>query len=97
MVVPMYDQIVVDFEKIENEEVLKSGLVLLKDEWSKQYNEGKVLAVGEGYKIDGGLIRPLKVKVGDTVLLRKATEVQYEEEDGKKYFITSEANVLAIR
>jgi chaperonin GroES len=96
MITPMYDQIVVDMKKVEDEK-LKSGLIIPSDEWTKPYNEGTVLAVGDGYKLESGELRPLKVKVGDVVLFRKATEVEVKDNDGKKYFITSEATILAIR
>ena len=56
---------------------------------------GEVVAVGEGRLLQDGNIKPLTVKVGDTVLFTKMTGESYN--DGEHdYTILSESNILAI-
>ena len=57
--------------------------------------EGKIVAVGNGYKTDEGKITPLDVKKGETVLYGKfaGTEVRV---DGKDLLIVKESDILAV-
>jgi co-chaperonin GroES (HSP10) len=56
----------------------------------------KVVAIGTGY-FQAGILIPLDVEVGDTVILPKmAPKVEYTDETGKKLFIVSEAEIAAI-
>lgn len=94
---PMYDNILVDPIEIENKTA--SGLIVSGMSNSQQYAEGVVVAVGDGYKVNGqSELFPLTVKVGDIVLYRKGVEIQYKDiSTAKAYFIISEASVLAIK
>ena len=90
---PMYDNMLI--EPIKADEQTKSGLYIANPDRQKEYSEGIVIAVGDGYKTENGL-QPLMVKVGDTVIYRKMVEIMIESND-KDYFLLSEANVLAIK
>lgn len=55
-----------------------------------------VVAVGPGY-YQGGILIPLDVSVGDTVILPKmAPKVEWEDENGKKLYIVSEAEIAMV-
>jgi len=88
---PFYDNMLI--KKATGEKKTKSGLYLVNDEHVKDYSEGIVVKVGDGYKLQGGELRPLKAKPGDTILYRKMTEIAVKI-DGEDYFIVSEGNVL---
>jgi chaperonin GroES len=72
---PLYDRIAV--EPIEQEEKTAGG-IYIPDTAKEKPMQGKVVAIGEGYRAENGNISPLKVKVGDTVLYGKwaGTEVK---------------------
>ena len=92
--VPMYDNVLI--RKAGEEVKSAGGIIIANPELSKSYAEGEVITVGEGYKLQDGTIRPLKVKTGDVVIFRKMTEISIEL-DGVEYFVLSEANVMGIR
>lgn len=92
---PMYDNVLIKMKKSAVEEIRKSGIVIPKNEFSDRYNEGKIVAIGEGYRVDDKLI-PLKVKVGDNVIFRKGVEIEVIV-DGEELALTSEGTILAIQ
>ncbi len=77
---PLRDKVVV--KPSEGEEKTAGG-IFLPDTAKKKPQEGKVIAVGNGRVLDDGTIKPLTVKVGDTVVYSKygGTEVSVEGED----------------
>jgi len=89
---PLGDRILV--KALEVEEKTKGGIVL-PDTAKEKPQEGKVKAVGKGKLLEDGTVKPLEVKVGDTVLYGKysGTEINHNGED---YLILKEADVLAI-
>jgi len=91
--VPLYDNILV--EKESGEKKSEGGIILVDESAGKSYTEGEVVKVGEGFKLQDGGVRPLKVKKGDTIIFRKMTEISIEL-SGKEYFVVSEANVIGI-
>ena len=54
-----------------------------------------MVAVGKGRLLEDGTVKPLEIKVGDTVLFAKysGTEVNHEE---KEFLILREDDVLAV-
>jgi chaperonin GroES len=81
-------------EPIEREETTKSGIILPETAKEKP-QEGKVLAVGPGVRNDKGERQPLDVKVGDRVLFAKYAGTEIKQ-DGTKYLIMRESDILAI-
>ncbi len=65
---PLYDRLIV--ERIEDTEQMVGGIII-PDTAKEKPQQGKVLAVGKGKMQDGGLVTPLDVKAGDTVLFGK--------------------------
>ncbi len=94
MLTPLYDQIVVKINELEDEKTV-GNIIVKQNPFVRPYEEGVVVSVGKGYSKDGEII-PLTVKEGDTVVFRKAAGILIE--DGiTEFMVTSESTVLAIR
>lgn len=81
--------------RLLEEEEKSPGGIILPDTAKEKPQEGKVVAVGKGRVLEDGTVRPLEVKVGDTVLFPKysGTEVNHEETE---YLIMREEDILAV-
>ena len=88
---PLGDRILVKL--LEGEEKSPGGIIL-PDTAKEKPQEGKVIAVGKGRLLEDGTVKPLEVKVGDTVLFAKysGSEVSHE---AKEFLILREDDVLA--
>jgi chaperonin GroES len=88
---PLYDRVLV--RRIE-EEITKGGIVI-PDKAKEKPIQGKIVAVGEGKLLNSGEIRPLKVKVGDTILFGKysGTDVEFDREG---FVVMREEDILGI-
>jgi len=91
-VVPLNDKVLV--KRLDPEERTAGG-ILLPDAAREKPRQGKVLAVGEGPRLDSGARAALQVKVGDKVLFTSygGTEIKVE---GEEYLLMSEEDILAI-
>ncbi len=89
---PLHDRVLV--EPLNAEEKTAGGIII-PDTAKEKPMEGKIVAVGTGYKSDDGKVTPLDVKKGDTVLYAKfaGTEVRI---DGKDLLIVKETDILAV-
>jgi len=89
---PLGDRILV---KLLEGEGKSPGGIILPDTAKEKPQEGKVVAVGKGRLLEDGTVKPLEVKVGDTVLFAKysGSEVSHEE---KEFLILREDDVLAV-
>ena len=89
---PLGDRVLV--KPSEEKEKTKGG-IYLPDTAKEKPQEGEVVAVGEGRKVDDGKLIPLSVKVGDKVLYGKysGTEITV---NGEEYLIIREEDILAI-
>lgn len=92
MLKPLADRVLV---KVDEEETKTAGGILLPDTAQKKSQKGTVLAVGSGKVLDNGTRLPFEVKVGDRVLFAKYSGVDIEEQ-GVKYLLLSERDILAI-
>jgi chaperonin GroES len=89
---PLQDRIVV--RRLEGEEKTKGGIII-PDTAKEKPIEGKVVAVGSGRVQKDGKVRPLEVKVGDTVLFGKYTGTEVRLDD-VEHVILREDDVLAV-
>ena len=89
---PLYDRIIV--KRSEEEESMRNG-IFIPDSAKEKPQEGEVVAVGRGRRLDDGQIVPLDVKTGDRVLFGKYTGSETKVE-GTEYTIMREDDVLAI-
>lgn len=89
---PLQDRILV--QQLEEEEKTAGGIII-PDTAKEKPHQGKVIAVGNGKKLEDGTVRPLDVKAGDTVLFEKYAGSMVKI-DGEEYMIMREDEVLAI-
>ena len=89
---PLQDRIVV--KRLEADKKTKGGLII-PDTAKEKPIEGKVVAVGNGKVLKDGKVRPLEVKVGDTVLFGKYTGTEVKI-DGEEHVLIREDDVLAV-
>jgi len=92
---PLYDRIVV--KRIEETEEKVRGGIIIPDTAKEKPQEGVILAVGQGKRLDDGKLCPLDVKVGDRVLFGKysGSEVPVKLE-GEDVLILREDEVLGV-
>ncbi|MDO9182092.1 MAG: co-chaperone GroES [Bacteriovorax sp.] len=89
---PLQDRVVV--QRLD-EETKTAGGIIIPDNHTEKPSQGKIIAVGSGYRNTDGSVRNLDVKVGDVVLFGKysGTEVKVE---GKPVLIMKEDEILGI-
>jgi chaperonin GroES len=89
---PLYDRIVV--KRIEEQETTRNGIII-PDSAKEKPQEGEVIAVGNGKRLEDGKLSALDVKAGDRILFGKysGSETQF---DGTEYIIMREDDVLGI-
>jgi chaperonin GroES len=89
---PLHDRVVV--ERVDEETTTAGGIVLPGSAAEKPM-QGTILAVGNGKVAENGDVRPLDVKVGDTVLFGKfsGTEVKV---DGQEVLIMREDDLMGV-
>ena len=89
---PLGDKILV--KRVEAETKTKSGIVL-PDSAKEKPTRGKVIALGDGKRLENGDRAPFSVKKGDEVLFTSyaGTEIKV---DGEELMIMSEDDILAI-
>src|SRR5689334_25325284 len=89
---PLYDRIVV--RRIEEQETKVGGL-FIPDSAKEKPQEGEVVAVGKGKRLEDGKVVPLDVQKGDRILFGKysGSEIRI---DGEEYLIMREDEVLGI-
>lgn len=81
-------------QRLEKQETLKGGIILPESAKKKQ-ETAKVVAIGEGKRLDDGKILPILVKEGDLILMDKyaGQEVQI---DDVEYIIVKADDIIAI-
>jgi chaperonin GroES len=89
---PLYDRIVV--KRIEETERMQGGLYI-PDSAKEKPQEGEVVAVGKGKRLEDGKVVPLDVQVGDRILFGKYSGSDIKL-DGEEYMIMREDEVLGI-
>src|SRR5947208_9441854 len=89
---PLYDRIVV--KRIEEQESTRNGIVI-PDSAKEKPQEGEVIAIGKGKRLDDGKMVALDIKAGDRILFGKysGNEIQL---DGTEYIIMREDDVLGV-
>ena len=89
---PLGDKILV--KRVEAESKTKSGIVL-PDTAKEKPKRGKILALGDGKRLETGERAPWNVKKGDEVIFTSyaGTELKL---DGEELMIMSEDDILAV-
>ncbi len=89
---PLYDRIVV--KRIEQKEQMHGGLYI-PDSAKEKPQEGEVVAVGKGKRMEDGKVIPLDVQAGDRILFGKYSGSDIKL-DSEEYLIMREDEVLGI-
>jgi chaperonin GroES len=89
---PLYDRIVV--KRVEQQEQMHGGLYI-PDSAKEKPQEGEVVAVGKGKRLENGSLVPLDVQAGDRILFGKYSGSDIKM-DGEEYLIMREDEVLGI-
>ena len=89
---PLHDRVII--RRMEEEKTSPGGIVI-PDSATEKPIKGEVVAVGKGKILENGDVRPLDVKVGDTIIFGKysGTEVSV---DGEELLVMREDDITAI-
>jgi chaperonin GroES len=89
---PLYDRIVV--KRIEEQETTRNGIVI-PDSAKEKPQEGEVIAVGHGKRLEDGKLTALDVQAGDRILFGKysGNEITLQ---GAEYIIMREDDILGV-
>ena len=89
---PLRDRVLVT--RLEEQEQ-RFGGIIIPDTAKEKPQQGKVVAAGSGRVSDKGVVQPLDIQVGDTVLFGKysGTEIKI---GGQDYLILREDEVLGV-
>lgn len=89
---PLGDRVVV---KPKGRDEQTRGGIILPDTAGEKPQQGEVLSVGPGRRLDNGSLVALDIKVGDTVLFAKYSGTEFKHEDAD-LLILNERDVLAV-
>jgi len=89
---PLYDRIVV--KRVEEKETMQGGLYI-PDSAKEKPQEGEVVAVGQGKRLENGKTVALDVKAGDRILFGKYSGSEIKL-DGEELLIMREDEVLGV-
>jgi len=89
---PLYDRIVV--KRISEQETTRNGIII-PDSAKEKPQEGEVMAVGHGKRLEDGKLVALDVKAGDRILFGKYSGNEITVE-GTEYIIMREDDVLGV-
>jgi len=89
---PLHDRVIV---RRKEEERTSPGGIVLPDNAKEKPIQGEILAVGKGKILENGNVRPMDLKVGDTVLFGKysGTEVKI---DGEELLVMREEDIMGV-
>ncbi len=90
---PLYDRVVI--KRVENKEGTMQGGLHIPDSAKEKPQEGEVIAIGKGKRLEDGKLVALDVQVGDRILFGKysGSDIQLE---GTEYMIMREDDILGI-
>lgn len=89
---PLYDRVLV--RRSEEKEQVRGGIII-PDSAKEKPQEGEILAVGQGRRLEDGKLAPLDVKPGDKVLFGKYSGSDITVE-GDELMILREDEILGI-
>ena len=89
---PLHDRVVV--KRLDGEEKTAGGIII-PDTAKEKPQQGEVVAVGGGKRLEDGRLLPMGVKVGDKVIYGKwsGTEVKL---DGVELLIMKESDIMGV-
>ena len=92
MLKPLANRVLV--QRLEPEEKMKGGIIL-PDSAKKKQETARVVALGEGKKLEDGKSVPIPVKIGDVILMDKYSGQEVTVDD-EEYMILKADDIIAI-
>ena len=89
---PLHDRVVV--RRME-EETTSAGGIVLPGSATEKPSQGEVLAIGAGKLLENGDVRPVDVKVGESVLFGQYSGTPIKI-DGEELLVMAEADIFAV-
>ena len=91
-ITPLHDRVLV--RRLEEKESIKGGIII-PDSAKEKPQEGEVVAVGKGKRLEDGKVVPLDVQKGDRILFGKysGSEIRI---DGEELLIMREDEILGV-
>ena len=89
---PLHDRVII--RRMEEEKTSPGGIVI-PDSATEKPIKGEVVAIGKGKILENGDVRPLDVKVGDTILFGKYSGTAVSV-DGEELLVMREDDITAI-
>jgi chaperonin GroES len=89
---PLHDYVIL--KRVEEKETVRGGIII-PDSAKEKPQEGEVIAVGTGKRLENGTLIPIEVKAWDRVLFGKysGTEIKL---DGEDFLMVRESEILGI-
>ena len=82
-------------KRLENGVEKTKGGIIIPDTAKEKPEQGKIVAVGKGKVNDDGMLMPVGVKVGDTILFGKYSGSEIKL-DGEEHLIMREEDILGV-
>ena len=89
---PLHDRVLI--KRVEEQETVKGGIII-PDTAKEKSQEGEVIAIGTGKRLEDGTVVPLEVKTGDRILFGKYSGAEIRLE-GQDFIILREDEILGI-
>ncbi|HZM43320.1 MAG TPA: co-chaperone GroES [Burkholderiales bacterium] len=89
---PLHDRVIV--KRMEEERKTASGIVI-PDTAAEKPDQGEVMAIGNGRILEDGKLRPLDIKVGDTILFGKYSG-QTVRVKGDEMLVMREEDIMGV-
>ena len=90
---PLYDRIVV--KRLDEQDEKTAGGLIIPDTAKEKPQQGEVVAIGKGKRLEDGKLVPLDVQVGDRILFGKYSGSEIKI-DAVEYLIMREDEVLGV-
>jgi chaperonin GroES len=81
-------------KRIEEKETVQGGIII-PDTAKEKPQEGEVVAVGQGKRLENGKLVPLDLQTGDRILFGKYSGSEIKL-DGEEFLIMREDEVLGV-
>ena len=90
---PLHDRVVI---RRSEEETTTAGGIVLPGSIAEKPNQGEIIAVGEGRRLNSGEVQPLAVKAGDKVLFGQYAGSNTVKVDGEELLIMAESEIFGV-
>lgn len=90
---PLYDRVVV--KRVEDEGASLQGGLFIPDSAKEKPQQGEVVAVGKGKRLEDGHVVPIDIAEGDRILFGKYSGSEFKL-DGQEYMIMREDEILGV-